>query len=124
MKFQLIPFVFSCLAYPSFVSATADGPDCFRVIKVKKSDVLNVRSKPDSSAKKIGSIPSNADAIENLGCTEMPKDLFLKRFSESKEVQVQIRKWRQKNYWCKIKFENLTGYSHGNYLGEGTCPGE
>ncbi len=102
------------------VLATADGPDCYKVIKVLSDDTLNIRDKPSSKGKKVGEIPYNGNGLKNLGCAEMPADLRALAFESNFEAK-EYKQWRNKHYWCKIQHKETIGYVHGNYLGEGSC---
>ncbi|NQZ01452.1 MAG: hypothetical protein HRT45_12380 [Bdellovibrionales bacterium] len=99
-------------------SATADGPDCWRVVGVKADDTLNLRLKGNSEAEIIAKIKHDATGLKNLGCAEPPAEIRAKAMSGD---SADYKKWRKKFRWCKIGFEGTTGFVHGNYLGEGTC---
>ncbi len=115
LLFMIITFVLN------EVWATADGPDCYRVLNVKKNDSLNIRSKPNASAKILGKIPHNADGIKNLGCAEMPQALRDMYFSGNYDAK-EIKDWRKNHHWCHIQFQNVKGFVHSNFVGEGSCP--
>jgi uncharacterized protein YgiM (DUF1202 family) len=76
------------------LSATADGPDYFKVQDVAYNDVLWIHTQPSSHSSKIFGIPPEASCIKNLGC-------------------------RKK--WCKVSYSGVTGWVYGKYLGEGDC---
>ena len=62
------------LILPLLISASglalveADGPDYYRVHGVAANDALNIRSKADPHAEKLGEIPPGADCVRNIGC--------------------------------------------------------
>jgi hypothetical protein len=57
----------SCLL-PKFFAADADGPNFFRVVGVRKGDILNLRSAPSVRAENAGQIPPGSSCVRNLGC--------------------------------------------------------
>lgn len=79
-------------------SATADGPDHYRVQAVAKGSFLNLRAEPSTASPRIGKIPADARCLKNLGC----------------RVEQDIR-------WCKVEFQGATGWVAGAYLAEGAC---
>lgn len=79
-------------------SATADGPDHYRVQAVAKGSFLNLRAEPSTASPRIGRIPADAQCLKNLGC----------------RVERDLR-------WCKVEFQGTTGWVAGGYLAEGAC---
>jgi len=68
----------------------------YRVIDVASNDVLNIRSHPSASAKKIGEIPPHGRGILILsGC---------------------------QGQWCFVGYGHQTGWVHSAYLGLDTVP--
>jgi uncharacterized protein YraI len=79
-------------------SATADGPDHYRVQAVAKGSFLNLRAEPSTASPRIGRIPADARCLRNLGC----------------RIERDLR-------WCKVEFQGATGWVAGAYLAEGAC---
>jgi len=79
-------------------SATADGPDHYRVQAVAKGSFLNLRAEPSTDSPRIGRIPADAQCLKNLGC----------------RVERDLR-------WCKVEFQGATGWVAGAYLAESAC---
>ena len=79
-------------------SATADGPDHYRVQAVAKGSFLNLRAEPSTASPRIGRIPADAQCLKNLGC----------------RVERDLR-------WCKVEFQGATGWVAGAYLAESAC---
>jgi len=99
--------------------ATADGPDYFRVVGVASNDVLNIRSEPNASAPKIGSIPPGADGVRNLGCEGGMS------FAEWEVATPAEREAAAHNRWCRIVYGGVEGWVAGRFLdeGSGAAPG-
>ena len=97
--------------------ADADGPDYYKVKGVASNDVLNIRSKADSNAKKVGEIPPGADCVKNLGCKG---GLSMSEFTDlSKEEQAAILKKRPR--WCFVEYLGIKGWVSAHFLAEGSC---
>ena len=97
--------------------AGADGPDYYKVIGVASNDVLNIRSKADPNASKVGDIPPGADCVKNLGCKG---GLTMSEFTNlSKEEQAVILKKRPR--WCLVAYHGIQGWVSARYLAEGSC---
>ncbi len=97
--------------------ADADGPDYFKVNGVASNDVLNIRSKADPDAKKVGEIPPGANCVKNLGCKG---GLTISEFTDlSKEEQAVILRKRPR--WCHIEYRGVKGWVSAQYLVEGSC---
>lgn len=106
-------------------SATADGPDFYRVTGVADDDVLNIRARPDSHAEKLGEIPPDGTCLRNLGCQG---GLTFQEFTELSKARQAARlkenpRWCSKENprWCRIEYQGVTGWVAGRYLREGTC---
>lgn len=80
---------------PTGASATADGPDGFRVVGVVRGDVLWIREGPSPRYRRVGSIPFNGRGILNYGC---------RQFGSS--------------WWCEVSYRGVVGWSNGRYLAE------
>lgn len=103
---------------PALSHATADGPDYYSIKNLKKWDVLNIRTNPHYKAVKIGSIPFTGTCIKNLGCEG---GLTMEEFNTlSEQEKKAILKKRPR--WCKIKYQETTGWVNAKYLQEGSCP--
>lgn len=128
------------------VLADADGPDFYRVIEVKKDDVLNIRKYPVWKSEKIGEIPYNekcvgngaewsfsltGDEYDKMGAKAIeealnkPMSFNGTRLLTTGEVisymadmdrYEQIRKKR--SVWVKVEYNNLKGWVHGRFLTE------
>ena len=97
--------------------ADADGPDYFKINGVASNDVLNIRSKANPDAKKVGEIPPGANCITNLGCKG---GLTMSEFVDlSKIEQAVILKNRPR--WCHIEYHGVQGWVSARYLSEGSC---
>ncbi len=97
--------------------ADADGPDYFKVNGVASNDVLNIRSKADPNAKKVGEIPPEAVCVKNLGCKG---GLTMSEFTDlSKDEQAAILRKRPR--WCQVEYQGIKGWVSARYLIEGSC---
>ncbi len=97
--------------------ADADGPDFFKVNGVANNDVLNMRSKADPNAEKVGEIPSGADCVKNLGCKG---GLTMSEFTDlSKSEQAVILAKRPR--WCQVEYDGTRGWVSARFLIEGSC---
>ena len=106
----LLTIMFSTATITSW--ADADGPDYWKVQHVKPDDVLNIREKPNWKAKKVGAIPPNSGCLTNIECVG---GLTFEEFTTlSAEEQETIEK--QKPRWCRVKYENITGWVSAKYL--------
>ena len=115
---KLIVYLILCLGFVSIVHATSDGPDYWKVVKVEAHDVLNVRERPDWKSKKVIEIPYNGVCLANLGCIG---GLSFSEFTDLPEAEKKkILKKRPR--WCKIKFNNTTGWVSAKFLREGQDP--
>jgi hypothetical protein len=69
--------------------ALAQSEDFFRVVGVRKGDVLNMRASPDGDAPKTGTIPADASGIVRVGdCTT----------------------------WCQVAYEGKIGWVSRRFL--------
>ncbi len=98
-------------------SATADGPDFYRVTGVADDDVLNIRARPDSHAEKLGEIPPDGTCLRNLGCQG---GLTFQEFTELSKAR-QAARLKENPRWCRIEYQGVTGWVAGRYLREGSC---
>ena len=97
--------------------ADADGPDYFKVNGVASNDVLNIRNKAGSDAKKVGEIPAGVDCVKNLGCKG---GLTMSEFTDfSKDEQAAILRKRPR--WCHVEYQGIKGWVSARYLIEGSC---
>ena len=96
--------------------AEADGPDFYAVTGVAADDVLNIRAAPSARSEKLGEIPHDARGLENLGCQGLPS------FAEWQAMTGQQRQESRKDYWCRVKYEELEGWVAGRYLREDSAP--
>lgn len=97
--------------------AETGGPDYWQVRDVEKNDVLNMRSKPDFKAPKIGKIPSDARCVRNMGCKG---GLTLNEFTTLSDTEKQ-QILKQRPRWCRVYYKETTGWVAGRYLREGVC---
>ena len=93
--------------------AAADGPDYFGVTGVAANDVLNIRAAPTASGALIGTIPSDADGIANLGCVGGLT------YSEWENATKTERTAARQKRWCRIGYERTIGWAAGWFLTEG-----
>lgn len=108
----------SAIIAPTVSLAEADGPDYFSVTGVASNDVLNIRETSSANARKIGSIPSNADGVRNLGCKN---GLSYAEWEQATEAERQATAKRR---WCKIDYQGLVGWVAARFLKEGEIPAE
>jgi len=80
------------------VMAMADGPDCWKVIKVMSTDTLSVRSGPSLKYQKVAKLAHDADGIQVTGT--------------AKQVG--------KSFWVPIMYDEIVGWVNRGHLGEGT----
>jgi uncharacterized protein YgiM (DUF1202 family) len=105
------------------IFATTDGPDYYRVVRVKKGDFLYVRAKPSANAKVLGKIPSNTRGIENTGVIWPPyyadcppdKEILKDRNDLTEEEKAVLLKG---DLWLKIKYKHIIGWVKSKYLTE------
>lgn len=116
-RYIWILLAMSCLL-PEFSAADADGPNFFRVVGVRKVDVLNLRSAPSAHAKQVGQIPPGSVCVRNLGCQG---GLSFKEYS-TLSASERSRRIKQNPRWCHVEFGGQSGWVHGRYLAEGVCP--
>lgn len=102
---------------PAVVSATADGPDFYRVTGVAASDTLNIRTQPLPHAPKTGEIPPHGSCIRNLGCKG---GLTLQEFTELTPDD-QAKRLKENPRWCQVEYGGITGWVAGRFLQEGAC---
>ena len=93
--------------------ATADGPDFYRVVGVATNNVLNIRTRPNTSGTVIGAIPHDADGIANFGCIG---GLTLTEFQVATATE---RAAARKTRWCKVGYDWTIGWVAGWFLAEG-----
>lgn len=91
------------LAGAAEVHATADGPDYFAVTGVAANDVLNVRAEPSANSAKIGQIPHDGRAVQNLGCQGGPT------FAEWQQMTAAQRKEAGRKRWCRVRYGDVEG---------------
>jgi len=97
--------------------ATADGgPDYYAVTGVAANGVLNIRAEPSVESRKVGEIPHDARALQNLGCTGGPS------FAEWLKMTEAERKQAGRNRWCKVRYRGIVGWVAGRYLMEDSNP--
>ena len=97
--------------------ADADGPDYYKVKGVASNDVLNIHSKADPNANKVGEIPAGADCVKNLGCKG---GLTMSEFTDlSKKDQAAILRKRPR--WCQVEYRGIKGWVSARFLTEGSC---
>jgi len=90
----VLPLLASLAFLMSFgpASATADGPDYYRVVGVAPYDVLNMRVGPAASYRIVHTIPPQGRGIENVGgCV---------------------------GSWCQVRYQGVVGWVHSGYLAE------
>ncbi|MBE9561164.1 MAG: hypothetical protein IMF15_10275 [Proteobacteria bacterium] len=117
--------VSSCLALSLVLSvnsfplhAEAGGPDYWQVRGVERNDVLNMRSTPDFKAAKTGEIPFDAQCVRNMGCKG---GLTFDEFSTLSDIEKQ-QILKQRPSWCRVAYNETTGWVAGRYLREDACP--
>lgn len=118
MKKILFILIFNALI-PITVLATGDGPDFWKVQKVRSNDLLSMHEKPNRESKKIGAIPHNGTCLKNLECVGgLTLDELIER---SEAEQKKILKKRPR--WCKVQYKKTIGWVPGKYLKESHDPG-
>jgi len=96
MILKISKTLFFLILLSTHLSATADGPDYWRVINVAPNDVLWMHPKPNHRSPKIAKLPYNARGIQMIEC-----------------------QWiSQKSKWCKIAYHEEIGWVNARYLGE------
>ncbi|MFT7721225.1 MAG: SH3 domain-containing protein [Roseateles sp.] len=91
-------------------------PDYFRVVGVAAGTSLNVRAEPAASARRVGTIPHDADGVRNLGCRGGPT------LAEWEAATPARRAASRNDRWCKVAFGDVEGWAAGRFLGEGGAP--
>ena len=115
-KHSILTLVFMIIPFPIF--ATADGPDYWKVQKVRSNDVLNMRVEPNWQSNKVGEIPYNGTCLKTLECVG---GLTFEEFTTLSEAE-QKKIMKKRPRWCKVKFKDTTGWVSGKYLTEGQDP--
>lgn len=106
----LLQLMLAGLAVTAF--AEADGPDFFAVTDVAADDVLNIRAGPSAGTDKIGEIPHDGHAVQNLGCQGLPS------FAEWQQMSAQARRAARRDHWCRVRYEGVEGWVAGRFLRE------
>ena len=106
------------LAAAPAAMADADGPEYFRVAGVKAGGVVNVRSEPSATARKIGALPHDADGLKNLGCQGGLS------FAEWEKATPARRAASRLERWCRVSYRGVTGWVAGWLLAEGNAPAQ
>lgn len=118
-RFELCILVWLALALSASEGfATADGPDHWAVQGVAADDVLNIRSEPTAASDKIGEIPHDGRALDNLGCVGQPSLEEWTAMSADERRKAALRRW------CKIRYGDTVGWVAGRYLMEDGAPVE
>lgn len=104
--------VFSILSLSGTANSTADGPDHWRVTGVAQTDSLNIRTKPNSKSKIVGTIPYNARCIQWSEC--WGGNVFDDCAATLPEHCSPLSK--MKTRWCKISFNGIAGWVSAKYL--------
>ncbi len=94
----------------------ADGPDCYRVTGVAKTDTLALRADHDFKSKKLADIPHDADGLTNQG--DYPEVSDGKGLQMSEADRATMRKSR----WSKVIYKGQKGWAKSQFLTEGSCP--
>ena len=108
------------LVAPLAASATADGPDYYRVRGVSPGSALNLRAEPSIGAPRIARIPADAQCVRNLGCRG---GLTFEEFTTLSPAERERRE-RENPRWCNVEYEGRVGWAAARYLAEGDCPAE
>jgi uncharacterized protein YraI len=116
MKPNFFSMIFLAFA-ANRATAAADGPDFYRVTRVRPNDVLNIRAAPTANAAKLGSIPRGGRCIRNQGCQG---GLSLQEFSTVSQAELAQR-LKQNPRWCRDEYQGITGWVAGRYPAEGSC---
>lgn len=104
------------LACATVASGDADGPDFWRVSGVASDSSLAVRASPDRTGRKLGSLPSNARGIRNLGCSGGAS------LDEWTAMSSDARAAARRSRWCRIRLGSLEGWVAGWFLREDSGP--
>ncbi len=106
-----------CFALHGGASATADGPDFFKVQGIPKGAYLKAYSAPGIEAGTTVSIPASMQCLRNLGCQG---GLSLEEFTTLSAAQRQARA-RAKPRWCKIDYNGAAVWVQARFLAESAC---
>lgn len=90
----------------------AEEPDSWAVTNVRSDDVLNMRISPDYRSEKVGEIPFNGTNIKKFECVG---DI---NFSASSNLTKEEQDAATKKRWCKVVYQNFTGWVNAYYLEE------
>jgi len=104
------------MSHVGVARAEADGPDFLRVSGIAAGSTVNVRGGPGTGHPVIGSLPSTADHLRNLGCQGGLSFAQWQAASEAERAAAAQRRW------CKIQSGRLVGWVSGLYLAEGKSP--
>jgi len=88
-------------------SATADGPDFFKVRGIRKGGFVALRSEPADGATTKGRLPYSASGIANLGCVQVERGVIL----DDTDVKIGVM-------WCRVDWRGVTGWAKAQYLAE------
>ena len=111
---KFITIIFTVLLLPPSLSqAEADGPDYWDITNVASNDVLNIREEASAKTRIMGSLSADKTCLKNLGCEAT---LSLSEYMALSEQEKKQQK--NKYHWCKIKYNNLTGWVLNKYIKE------
>jgi hypothetical protein len=71
------------------------GPTYYRVVGVKRPDMLNIRERPDPDSDLIGQIPPDARRIRGFGCTDETPN---------------------RTTWCRVKHGAVVGWVRQTFV--------
>lgn len=101
-------------------SGGADGPDFYEVRGVEPGEVVQLRSKPEQDAAKLGRVSAAETCLRNLGCEGGPTLHEFTTLSESELGAIR----RERPRWCRVGLGIAEGWIQGRYLRESRvgCP--
>jgi len=103
---------FFLLTLSATSSATADGPDYWRVSGIADGDELNMRRGPSVKFQVARKLPHNARQLLNLGCyPDFDQNEWQRLSKDEQKLATSMR-------WCRVMHQGLTGWIYSRYLKE------
>ena len=93
-------------------TATANGPDYWRVSGIAAGEELNMRRGPSVNFNVARKLPHDTRQLLNLGCyPEFDLGEWERLSKKEKKLATDMR-------WCRVMHQGLTGWIYSRYLKE------
>ncbi|MEM6422612.1 MAG: lysozyme inhibitor LprI family protein, partial [Pseudomonadota bacterium] len=101
---------------PLAASATADGPDFFRVEIEGGGAIVDLFETPGGAGALLASVPDGTDGLANRGCEGGLSYADWAQASEAERAEAAGQRW------CRVVYGPFEGWVQGLYLREGNPP--